>query len=97
MMKTDDIKIFARDLLDTIGPKYSEDVIYEAYLAIEADPALFKRYQDLINVRDGNMRLVHQWLSRYLRVQSGMISSSTTREAPSSSLINEYRVLTFIS
>ena len=92
LAKTHGVRLLAAEILGTLSPPYSEDIIEEVFLAIESHSGWMQRYQDL--EADLTHNVVNNWIGRYVKEIASM---ETIREvsARRSRLIKDYSKLRY--
>ena len=92
--KTQGVYALAADVLQIMSSPYSEDVIEDVFLAIEANANWMQRYHEL--EADLRTKVVNAWLGRYVKRITGM-NAIREVEAKRSTLIQDYTKLTYKS
>ncbi|WP_129675151.1 hypothetical protein [Candidatus Chloroploca sp. Khr17] len=90
--KTQGVYDLTKRVLQTMNSPYSEDIIEEVFLAIEANTEWLQNYKEL-NGTLGN-KVVNSWIGRYVKEIAAM---KTIREVPAkrSYLIKDYTKLSY--
>ena len=70
LAKTHGVRLLAEEILETLSPPYSEDIIEEVFLGIESHSGWMQRYQDL--EADLTRHVVNSWMRKYVREIAGM-------------------------
>ncbi len=84
--RTEDVKTLVEEVLATLPAPYSEDVIDQVFLAIEANPTWLTVYDGLCNELDAEV--VNQWVGKWT---SNVVGRTGDHQVPArSKLIESY-------